>query len=273
MPRASGKFGGLVGSKIKAMYIAGEDVVALYPDETFASSALGKLDFLVVQDMFMTETAKLADVVLPSAAFAEKDGTFTNQEGRVQPLNSLVKPPGEASSDFDIIRAIGEALSPGFSPARPAEVFEEIKKTVELYSAVEVGESHVAGAAKAVVMKGFKEKKKGAGGAGDADKPFELITGNHLLHSGRFSQRTAVLRNLLTGAVVEISEEDAGALGLSDGDRVTVKGVHYEATLTLATKRGTKRGVAFIGENFDDVPVNRYLKRGEGLQRVSITQA
>jgi NADH-quinone oxidoreductase subunit G len=259
--------------RIDTFYIVGEDVLSLYPDEGFARDALSKLAFLVVQDIFLSETAKMADLVLPGASFAEKDGTFTNQEGRVQAISRLLPPPGDARTDLEIIGAIGSSISPGFGPTEPDTVFGEIINRVPMYGEVELGEK------KGAILKGseaaleaFKaaepearEVKK------DEAYPFELVTGNHLFHSGRFSGRAAILKGLSKEATVEISTDDAESLGLSDGDRVKVKGRHYEAELSLKTKKGTKRGVAFIPENFEEVPVNRFFSRGEVIQSVSIT--
>jgi NADH-quinone oxidoreductase subunit G len=258
--------------RVEAMYVIGEDIVSLFPDEGFARQALSKLKFLVVQDIFLSETAKLADLVLPGASFAEKDGTFTNQEGRVQAISRLLPPPGAARTDLEIIEAIGSSISTGFAQTDPEAIMGEIRKEVNMYSGVESawGEgtivkasgSGLKGAKKAAEEK--KEKK-------DKDYPFELVTGNHLFHSGRFSRKAAILKGLLKEATVEISAEDAETLGVKQGDRVKVKGMHYEAELSVKTKKGTKKGVAFIAENYEQVPANRFLRRGEAIARVSIT--
>ncbi|CAG0952697.1 hypothetical protein ANRL2_00217, partial [Anaerolineae bacterium] len=92
---------------LEALYIAGSDVASMYPDEDYAKSALSRVRFLIVQDMFMSETARQANVVLPGASHAEKDGTFTNQEGRAQIIKKLLTAPGRAKQDINIIRAIG----------------------------------------------------------------------------------------------------------------------------------------------------------------------
>jgi NADH-quinone oxidoreductase subunit G len=264
--------------RMEAMYVIGEDIISLFPDEGFARQALGNLKFLVVQDIFLSETAKLADLVLPGAGFAEKDGTFTNQEGRVQAISGLLPPPGAARTDLEVIGAIGSSISTGFAPADPEAIMGEIRKEVNMYSGVEgawgegtivkasgSGPKGLTGAKKAAKEKKEKKEKK------DKDYPFELVTGNHLFHSGRFSRRAAILKGLLKEATVEISAEDAEKLGVKQGDRVKVKGMHYEAELSVKTKKGTKRGVAFIAENYEQVPVNRFLRRGEAIARVSIT--
>jgi NADH-quinone oxidoreductase subunit G len=182
--------------RIDTLYVVGEDIVSLYPDEGFAREALKKLKFLVVQDIFLSETAKMADLVLPGASFAEKDGTFTNQEGRVQAVSRLLPPPGDAKTDLEIMGAIGSSLSPDLGPTDPETLFGEIRKGVPMYSGLELGgrEGTILKGSGSE-PKGFKttepermEEKK------DKAYPFELVTGNHLLHSGRFSRRAAILK-------------------------------------------------------------------------------
>jgi anaerobic selenocysteine-containing dehydrogenase len=102
--------GAAIEGKMKAMYIMGENPVLSDPDMNHTLKALNKLDFLVVQDLFLTETAELADVVLPAASFAEKDGTFTNSKGRVQRLNAAIHPAGEARPEWMILSALGTKL-------------------------------------------------------------------------------------------------------------------------------------------------------------------
>ena len=97
-----------INGEIETLYVVGEDVFNLCPDERFAKKALEAAQFLIVQDTFMTDTARMADLVLPSASFAEKRGTFTNQEGRVQRISRLVSPPGEAMTDFQIFGALAD---------------------------------------------------------------------------------------------------------------------------------------------------------------------
>ncbi|MEK7773362.1 MAG: molybdopterin dinucleotide binding domain-containing protein, partial [Deltaproteobacteria bacterium] len=107
---------------------------------------------------------------------------------------------------------------------------------------------------------------------GSLEFPFRLVTGNHLFHSGRLSRMSPSMAGLLSAAVVEISDEDAGALGLKNGDKVCVRGAAYEARMTLRTRKGSMKGVAFVAENFEDAPVGRFFRRGEGAPRVGITK-
>jgi len=266
--------------ELEALYIIGSDVASMYPDEDYAKSALSKVKFLIVQDMFMSETARQANVVLPGSSHAEKDGTFTNQEGRAQIIKKLLGAPGKAKQDINIIRAIGESFDRSFGPKHFALVLDEIRKEVPMYSEVSLAFNNKRNSEnkldnRAALIKGaeapaVRGAQLAAARAEESAARFVLATGNHLFHSGRFSRKSETLLGLLKGAVVEISDKDASELGLKNGDKVRVKGTNFEAQMTLITKKGTKSGVAFIAENFDEAPVNRYFRRGQGIPRVDI---
>ncbi|MFQ6002750.1 MAG: NADH-quinone oxidoreductase subunit NuoG, partial [Candidatus Zixiibacteriota bacterium] len=122
-------------SKIKAIYIMGEDPLAKYPDKDYIESALKKVDFLVVQDIFLTETARLADVVLPGASFAEKNGTFTNVERRVQRLKRATGPLRNSKADWEIVSLLAQAMAMGyeFDYLSAKEIFDEIASVSPIY--------------------------------------------------------------------------------------------------------------------------------------------
>jgi len=281
VPAAGVGCGGMMEAASKgdldALYVIGEDLLSLFPDKKFVREALEKVGFLVVQELFMTETAVMADVVLPGAAFAEKDGTFTNQEGRAQRLNKLIDPPGEARPEWQVIADIGQALDPAFHYAAPHAIFEEIGALSPLYEGIDdnclngegalvKGAGHAQTAAPSAVV--VEEKSKGS-----AEYPFMLITGNDLLHSGRFSQQSAILMSLLGAGYVEMNGEDAEALGVDDGDQVVVEGELYKTSAKVKVVSGARRGVLFIPENFATLPVNRFFQVGEKIPRVKVTRS
>jgi len=278
--------------EIGALYVVGEDILSDYPDGRFVRESLRQVRFIVVQDIFMTETARMAHVVLPGASFVEKEGTFTNQEGRVQRLRKLLEPRGDAKMDWEIIASIGESIDPSFNYSSVYGVFEEIKRAVPMYR--EISFNNLDG--NGVLTKVAGRSEQGTGGqtevAGrseqgtgvplpatcyplpatspDPEYPFLLITGNHLYHSGRLSMKADTLREILPEAIVEINEEDARKIGVSKGDKVKVKNKRYEATVTVRINKGSMQGVVFIPENFTDVPVNMFFKKGEGYPRVKL---
>ncbi|MFZ3071686.1 MAG: NADH-quinone oxidoreductase subunit NuoG [Thermodesulfobacteriota bacterium] len=287
--------------EMDALYVVGEDIAAMYPDEAFAKAALSKVKFLAVQAGFMTETAKLAHLVLPSAVFVERSGTMTNQEGRIQSVYPLVNAPGEAKTDFDIIASLFDATA-SIGASSSADVFEEIKKEVSSYAGAEMSSSgalasmptnapHGYPGAKGVMVKASVPPffKGGSGGISDkrlafaGDKPepgvpfktgdvnsYILVTGNHLYHSGRLSSRSTILSGLLKEPIVEISKLRADGLGLSDGALVVVSGNGFSAKFALRVKKDSISDVCFIPENFVGATVNRFFKKGELIPTVNI---
>src|SRR3990172_4133853 len=262
--------------QVDAIYILGEDVISMYPDARFAKDALSKSKFIVVQDIFLTETTKAADVVLPGASFAEKEGTFTNHDGRVQRLRKAIRPFKGAREDLSILCSIG-----GFRYKSARDVFEDIKKEAPGYRDISFDGLNNTGALVKGLGTGVRSQESSASGGvrsqrqetrEDSEYPFQLITGNHLFHSGRLSQKADVLRQLLPESFVEMSDKDALSLGIEDGDLVTIIGQHHEARLKVRVKQGSLKGVAFIAENFEDIPVNLFFKKGEGIPRVKISK-
>jgi NADH-quinone oxidoreductase subunit G len=271
------------GGELDFLYIIGEDPLATYPEPDFVKTALTRAGFLLVQDIFMTATAAMADCVLPGACFAEKNGTFTNQEGRVQLIKRLMKPPDKAFSDREIIGAVGRLFDEGFTPrTKSAEpVLEEIRQALGMYRDVNLAFVNHRNDDNNLDQRDALVKPAGVevtAECPDSQPPpvddkgslFTLITGNHLFHSGRLSRKSELLNRLLQEPVVEINEAQAAELGLAAGDKVRVKGARYEAVLKLKTRRGSKAGVAFIDENFENIAVNRFFERGVFWTRVNI---
>ena len=127
---------GIKTGKIAALYIMGDDPVG---SDSNLKETLGKLEFLVVQDIFMTETAKLAHVVLPAASSAEKSGTFTNLERRLQQLNKAEEPVGESRPDWEILQEIAKKMGSPLQYASSREILKEIRAQVPLYADLAVG--------------------------------------------------------------------------------------------------------------------------------------
>ena len=258
------------GGSLKGMYVVGEDILAQFPDREFAGAALDALDFLVVQDIFLTDTAAKAHVVLPGAAFSEKDGTVTNQEGRVQAVRGLLGPGGGARDDLAIFGDLGSSLDADFGVLDAGGVYEDIKSSNPMYS--DLGDGPVAESGTTIKGSGniLSAESKFVTGTSSGDGDFTLITGNHLFGSGTLARNSKAMGDLLPNPEVEISDDDAANLSLESGDTVEVKGRNYTALASVKVGRGSRRGVAFIAENYSGLPVNAFYRRGEGTPRVSI---
>jgi formate dehydrogenase alpha subunit len=126
--------------KIKAMYVAGSDPVGEYPSKDYVKDALTKLDLLVVQDIFLTETGKLAHVVLPGCSFAEKEGTFTSVERRIQKLNRAFGPLGDSRADWHIFCVLAQAMGYDFEYKIPDEIFEEMTRVSPIHRSMRLSD-------------------------------------------------------------------------------------------------------------------------------------
>ncbi|OKY75192.1 MAG: formate dehydrogenase [Desulfobulbaceae bacterium DB1] len=289
----------ILQGKISGMWIMGENPVLSDPNSEHATRALQKLDFLVVQDIFMTCTAELADVVLPAACFAEKDGTFTNTERRVQRVRRAVCPPGHAMDDLSIInmvtaRMVGTVQSMMTRPGRqfnlpgggkyrvfapfPEEVFSEIGRCWPHMAGMshrrldEQGglqwpcpsENHPGtpvlfentfpiGKAKftEIAWNGPKEVT-------DAEYPLVLTTGRVLYqyHTGTMTRRSQVLELSAPSPYVEMHPENAGELGLSDGEEVRATSRRGSITLPVRITDRVEAGIVFMPFHYKEAAAN-----------------
>ncbi len=265
--------------KLSAMYIMGENLLSAYPERKQVEEALCALDFLVVQDIFLTETAKMADVVLPAASFAEESGTFTNLERRVQPVKAAISPPGEAKPDWEIIAGISNACGFVMDYAASREITEEIGRLAPLYKGIN---SEVLGTDGVFwplddnnktgkpyfSMSDFYEGKGRftavdyQSEAENSEYPFMLITGGILFHhgSGAMSNRTKGLNYLNATGYVEINPEDADRLGLVEGDLVEVVSAGGKIEVKAKIADRYRSGIVFVPGNFIDLPVNKVMQ-------------
>ncbi len=270
---------------LDAMYIIGEDPVGESPSGVSAFDAISSLKFTIVQDTFMTDTAKMADCVLPGAFPAEKNGTFTNQEGRVQAMRRLKSAPGEAKGDLKIISSLIERLSSDSGSGIKAcsgHIFDEIRSVSSAYADVSLKFNNKKNkennldnreALVGVAEGGFSPallSVKCSSSAETGDGEFLLVTGNTLFHSGRLSHQSPTLTGLQKGAALEISEADASALGISNGAEASVSGNGYEVVLSVRARKGMREGVAYIPEFFPGVFVGRFFPDGVSVPVVRI---
>jgi len=258
-------------NKLQALYIAGEDPLASYPDRALTEKALNKSPFVVVQDLFLTETAKQADVVLPAASFAEKTGTFTNAERRIQRLLPGIKSPGQAKSDF----AIFQALLAGFGASAPAnenEAFAALAAVTPGYEMVNLamigaqgyvwgGETLVPETRNLVPVAGNKELKA----------RFQLLVGSCLYHSGTTSLHASGPMSVVSEPYIEFGREDAAELKITDEQQVKIKAAGGEITAKAKVDRRLPKGVLFAPYHFSSLGLNR-IYQGQAAIAVEVSK-
>ncbi len=256
--------------RIRGMYIMGENPAISDPNVSHARAALAKLEHLVVQDIFLTETAAYADVVLPASAFPEKDGTFTNTDRRVQLGRRALDPPGQARQDLDLIQDIARRMGLDWNYGHPREVYEEMRgcmdsikeiswQRLERESAVTYpcdGEDEPG--REIIFGDGFPT----ASGKGkfvpcaivppdeqpDQEFPMVLTTGRLLehWHTGSMTRRAEVLDSIEPEAVAHISPSDLERLEVRPGERVRVETRRGAIELKSRIDSGVPHGVVFI---------------------------
>jgi len=266
------------GKTIKALYIMGENPMLSDADLDHVQKCLSSLDFLVVQDIFMTETAKLADVVLPSTCFAEKEGTFTNTERKVLRVRKALDAPGEAREDYRIISEIAQKMGYEMSYADASAVMAEINALTPSYGGVlyqriekegltwpcptpEHPGTPVLHIDKFARGQGlfFPIEAHPSNELPDAEYPFVLTTGrvHEHYHTGTMTRKGTALNRLYPEALAEINVEDAKALKLSDGDYVDIVSRRGSLRVKALISEVTDRGVAFVPFHFYEAAVNR----------------
>ena len=282
----------MIDGSIDAMWIMGENPVMSDPNLSHARKAFGSVKFLVVQDIFLSETAELADVVLPAAAYAEKEGTFTNTERRVQRVRQALLPPKGACDDLSIIQAISERMDPDrkISPAsdfHPGSDRMDVSKAEDVFNEVAKAWPAIAGinykrlegngiqwpcptedhpGTPVLFENGFPRGLasftpitwRNAEELPDDEYPFILTTGRVLYqyHTGTMTRRSPVLENADRGPIVEMNPEDAERLQIKDGEQVHVTSRRGSITLPVLVTDGISPGVTFIPFHYKEAAAN-----------------
>jgi len=263
--------------KIKALYVMGENPLLSDPDLQHVKKELQKLDLMIAQDIFLTETAQMADVVLPACAFAEKEGTFTNTERRVQRVRKALEPPGEARADWEIICGISSRMGYPMTYASAQEIFEEIRTVTPSYAGITYDRLEKEGLqwpCPTVSHSGtkFLHKDKFSRGLGlftaleyippnelpDQEYPFLLSTGRVLYHyhTGTMTTRARGPVERCPESLVEIHPEDAGKLGIADGQKVRVTSRRGTVEVKARITEKSAPGSIFMNFHFTEAPVN-----------------
>lgn len=262
---------------VKGLLIMGENPMVSDPNLTHVQKSLASAEFLAVMDIFLTETAAMADVVLPAASFAEKEGTFTNTERRVLLLREVMPPPGQALPDWRIICDISTALGYPMAYGSAAEIMDEIASLTPIYGGIHHHRLTSEGLQwpcpdSAHPGTVYLHKDKFSRGKGlfhpvdfippdevpDDEYPFILSTGRILFHyhTGSMSRRVEALNAYAPGGYAEIHPSDALRLGLNDGEKVRVETRRGSIeTMARVTER-VAEGSVFIPFHFVEAPAN-----------------
>ncbi|MFZ5827119.1 MAG: formate dehydrogenase subunit alpha [Bacillota bacterium] len=264
--------------KVKGLYVMGENPMLTDPNLNHARACFEELEFLAVQDIFLTETAEMADVVLPAAAFAEKEGTFTNTERRVQRVRKAVEPPGEARLDWQVLCDLSTRMGYPMQYAHPGEILAEIGECVPDYKGItwerlEAGqgiqwpcpdESHPG--TRFLFAETFPRGRgklhpvryQPPAEPTDQEYPYILTTGRVLFHwhGGVISRRSEGLDAIAPEALVEIHPEDAVRLGLSDAGWVRVTSRRGEVRAKARVTERTLPGSIFMTFHYAEAAVN-----------------
>jgi len=264
--------------ELKALYLMGENPMLSDPDQNHVREALQKIDFVVVQDIFLTETAQLADVVLPAVAFAEKVGTFTNTERRVQLLNKAVDAPGSARIDWEITCDLAGRMGYEMSYDSAAGIQDEIASVSPIYGGITY-DRLAAGTLQWPCPDAehpgtpYLHKGKFTRGLGkfhpvefiearelpDEEYPILLTTGRILehFHTGSMSRRSQVLDAIVPKGSIEISQADAEKLGIADGAMVKVTSRRGEIEVAARISPRVVSGAVFLAFHYHESPANR----------------
>ncbi len=271
-------FHAMAEGRIKAVYLMGENPVLSDPDAKHIDEALGKLEFLIVQDIFLTETAQFADVVLPATSFAEKDGTFTNTERRVQRVHKALDPVGDSKPDWQIICDIARRMgAQGFDFANPSEIMEEIADVTPAYGGITYQrldsgglqwpcpfEDHpgtkylhadifVRGKGRFMPLE-YKPPREEP----DDDYPLILTTGrnSYQFHTGTMTRKSKGFDDMHGEEEVEINPQDAESLRIADGDKVQVSSRRGKVTTKAKITENSPKGVVFMTFHFAETRTN-----------------
>ena len=249
---------------IKALYLIGENPLGTLPASAEVKAALGKLELLIVQDPFMTETAQIAHIVLPACTFAEKDGTMTSQDGKVQRIRQTMDPIGESLPDWQIFAAVGSGLGcASMEYESVQDVQREIMKLLPGYynlgqpRKVTVNpDGYLSNGYKTEVAGRYRAELKAA----DGSKRFGLTMGQVLYHSGKLStQASGLLLIASSTGQLHMNLQDMERMGLKDGDRVRVTSANGSAVLSARADLSMLPDSCFYPEHFNSPPIKDFM--------------
>jgi predicted molibdopterin-dependent oxidoreductase YjgC len=264
--------------QLQGMYVVGENPLMSEPNLKHTCQAMEKLRFLAVQDIFLTETAMLADVVLPAASFAEKSGTFTNTERRVQLVRQVLEPIGTARADWQIIAELSSRMGYEMSYPDSSAIMKEIAALTPIYGGIShrrlervdglqwpCWDSKHRGTPRLHEKKFTRGKGKfhavtykPPAETTSMDFPMVLTTGRVLehFHTGSMSRRSRVLETLEPHGHIDMSQEDADAVGVRADDFLQVTSPRGEIVVQVRIDSKVPRGTAFMAFHWREAPAN-----------------
>ncbi len=266
---------------VRSMYMIGSDIAHTDPNNEFVQDALGQLELLIVQDIFMTESAKLAHVVLPAATFLESNGTYTNGERRIQRIRKALEPPGQAKEDWLIVAELAEAMGhPIVSSRDVSDIWDEMAALTPNFAGINYERLESAEAiqwpapttehpgTKVMHQKvfnrglghfaapGFEEPNEKT----SEDYPFIMITGRHLYHYNCGTQtRRSPLTQFSSTDYLEIHPEDAADLGIGDDSPVWLSSPRKKIKMIARHRKDLRRGNLFTTFHFPELELNGVL--------------
>ena len=268
-----------VRGSLRALYIMGENPMVSDPDINHVQEGLSSLDFLIVQDIFLSETAKLANVVLPACSFAEKEGTFTATDRRVQRVRKVIEPTGDSKPDWLIINELARRMGgDGFNFSSPRAIMTEIAQLTPIYGGISyerldngeilawpcLSQEHPGTKFlhKDTFTRGkgrfFPVEHKEPAEVTDEEFPFTLTTGRLIFqyHSGTMTRRIPELEREASTGFIELNPEDAQRLSVGQGEKVRVKSRRGEIEIAAFVTDRISRGVVFIPFHFAECAAN-----------------
>ncbi len=276
---------GLETGDIRALYVAGADPLTDYPNSGRFAAAIEKADLLIVQDLFLSPTAAKAHCVLPAASFAEKEGTMTNMEHRVQKLNQAIAPLGAVMPDWSILEEMAKAMGRSMGFFEVGDVFDEMTHTIPYFKGLKFqdlgGDGTIVrpledarGASRTGKPYSFAPVRTVEAPERDAaEYPFEMMAGRCMYHFGSTTTRSEHLLSLCPTGYVEINGEDASRLGLAEGDPLEISSAAGSFTAPARISTRVNPGMVFVPANFQDLGVYGLFEENTTVCRVNVTPA
>src|SRR5659263_447004 len=284
-------FDEIMDGKLKAMYVMGENPVLTDADANHVRKAMDGLEFLVVQDIFLTETAKYADVVLPAACYAEKDGTFTNTERRVQRVRKAVEAPGEVADDLPVSTGLAGRLGYEMNYASPEDIFEEVRSLTPAYAGMTYDRLDIAGLqwpcpdihhpGTPYLHEGTFPRGRGLLQGIEFEAPAELTseeypilltTGRMLYHYNVSTRKSGTLESMAPHELAEINPADAAAIGVSEDNQMRVSSRRGSVVTRVTVTDRVPPGILFMTYHYWETAVNELTNSAFDLSLIHISE-